>query len=154
MSGEAIREKKTQMPLALAWGIPVATWAASNDVPERTAYRWASDPEVRRAADDYRRRAIDMAVGQMSMRSPWAVEGIASLADTARSEAVRLSAYRAILSEMMKVAHHYSVEERIADIDERLRQAEAGRSASGVASNTMDQCEEKLHGAEPTGCGA
>jgi hypothetical protein len=70
------------------------------------AYRWASDPEVRRAVLAHRRGAVDIALDLMSVRFTWAVQEIANLADKARSEALRLAAYRAILSEIRKPLEH------------------------------------------------
>jgi hypothetical protein len=42
---------------AIAEGTAVAKWASSNEVPERTAYRSAAEPEVRSEIESIRRRA-------------------------------------------------------------------------------------------------
>ena len=39
---------------------------AKNDVPDRTAYRWATEPKVRAKIKAYRRRALDRAVGRLA----------------------------------------------------------------------------------------
>ena len=52
----------------------------------------------------YRRRALDRAVGLMSSGRRWAVEQIVNLGENAASEAVRLAALRAILSDMIAVS--------------------------------------------------
>ena len=53
--------------------------AQQNRVPRRTAQRWASEPDVRRQVEDWRRRILDRALGYMAGRSMWAVKGIAKL---------------------------------------------------------------------------
>ena len=92
MSGEHRQSKKTHLALALAQGRSVTTWACANDVPRRTAYRWASEPAVRAAVESYRRRVIDRAVGRLAKHATWAADTIAKLAKDAQSESVRLSA--------------------------------------------------------------
>ncbi len=47
--------------------------------------------------ESIRRNALDRAVGGMSQRVAWATEQIATLAETAKSQAVRLAALRSIL---------------------------------------------------------
>jgi len=41
-------------------------WARKNDVPDRTAYRWSTEPKVRAKIKAYRRRALDRAVGRLA----------------------------------------------------------------------------------------
>jgi hypothetical protein len=43
MTGESISSQKMLLAAAIAEGTAVAKWASSNDVPERTAYRWAAE---------------------------------------------------------------------------------------------------------------
>jgi hypothetical protein len=90
-------------------------------VSERTAQRWAAEPEVRAEVELCRRGALDQAVGRMSKRVAWATEQIAQLAEHARSESVRLAALRSILSDMMAVCDFAGLEERIARLEEQDR---------------------------------
>ena len=41
-------------------------WSRKNDVPDRTAYRWSTEPKVRAKIKPYRRRALDRAVGRLA----------------------------------------------------------------------------------------
>ena len=118
--------KKTQLAVAVAQGISVAAWARTNEVPRATAYRWAIEPEVRRAVEACRRRIVDQAVGKMTKKSNWAVDRIVKLADIAESESVRLRALRSILSEMMAVSKYSGLESRMVEIEEELREQRAG----------------------------
>ena len=92
MTGESANSQKMLLAAALAGGTSVAKWASSNEVPERTAYRWAAEPEVRSEIESIRRRALDEAIGRLAKRATWAVDGIVGLGENAASESVRLSA--------------------------------------------------------------
>ena len=55
MPEEVCLDKKTSLALAIARGQSIAAWAKNNEVPWRTAFRWASDPKVRREVEAARR---------------------------------------------------------------------------------------------------
>src|SRR5260370_17683896 len=101
MSGEQRKTRVSELATTIAEGNSVAEWARANKVPERTAYRWARDPRVRAEVESRRRRAVDEAIGRMAQRVTWATSGIATLAEHAKSESVRLAPLRSILSDMM-----------------------------------------------------
>jgi hypothetical protein len=67
-------------------------WARKNDVPDRTSYRWATEPKVRAKIKSYHRRALGRAIGRLATRVTWASDGIAKLAENAESESVELAA--------------------------------------------------------------
>jgi hypothetical protein len=122
MSGLRRESKKGDLALALAQGHTVSAWARAHQVPKRTAYRWAADPKVRRAVEAIRRRALERAVGVMTTRATWAAKKIYNLGKTAGSESVKLSAPRAILSDMMSVSQFSTLEGRAAEVEENLRE--------------------------------
>ena len=112
--------KKSNLALALSQGTSVASWARENKVAMRTAYRWASQPKVRAAVNAYRTMAVDQAVGLMSKTVTRAARGIINLADDAKSESVKLTALRAILSDMMAISNYAGLERRMAQIEEQI----------------------------------
>jgi len=120
MTQELPPKKKTRLALAIAQGMSVTSWARTNEVPKRTAFRWASEPMVRAAVESCRRRAVDQAIGRLARRATWAADQIAKLGKNAVSESVRLAALRAILSDMMAVSEFSGIEERITQIEEQL----------------------------------
>jgi hypothetical protein len=127
MAGEAHEHKKRLIVPALANGSSVAAFMRANDVPRRSAYRWAHDPKVRVAVERFRRLALDRAIGQMSRRATWAVNGIVKLAESADTDSVRLKAYRAIFADMMSVSKYSGLETRMAVMEEKLgKRAAAG----------------------------
>jgi hypothetical protein len=63
---ENSESRKSQLALAIAQGASIAVWSRKNDVPDRTAYRWATESKVRARINAYRRRARDRAVGRLA----------------------------------------------------------------------------------------
>jgi hypothetical protein len=117
------RSRKRQMidlVIAIAEGTPVADWAAKNNVPRRTAFRWAKASAVRTKVEELRREILDQAVGRMTSSVTWATQGIFDLARNASSESVRLSALRTVTSDMMAISKFGGLEDRMTKIEERL----------------------------------
>ena len=65
-SAENSESRKSHLALVIAQGKSIAVWARKNDVPDRTAYRWTTEPKVRAKIKSYRRRALDRADGQLA----------------------------------------------------------------------------------------
>ena len=120
MTGESTNSQKMLLAVAIAEGTSVATWASSNGVPDRTAYRWAAEPEVRSETESIRRRALDAAIGRLAKRATWAVDGIVELGENAASESVRLSALRAVMSDFIAVSNFAGLEVRVAELEEQF----------------------------------
>ena len=59
MTGESATSQIMLLAASIAESTAVAKWASSNDVPERTVYRWAAKPDVRSEIESIRRRAPD-----------------------------------------------------------------------------------------------
>jgi hypothetical protein len=91
-----------------------------NEVPRRTAFRWASQPKVRREVEATRRRALGRAIGRLASFALKAADGITTLAKEAESESVQLRAWRAILADQMAVSKFSDLEYRMAEIEEQL----------------------------------
>jgi hypothetical protein len=119
MTGESANSQKMLLATAIAEGTGVEKWASSNEVSERTAYRWAAEPEVRAEVEWIRRRALDDAIGRMAKRATWAVDGIVVLGEHAASESVRLSALRAVMADFITVSKSAGIELRVAALEER-----------------------------------
>ncbi len=119
MTGESTNSQKMLLATAIAEGISVAKWALSNGVPERTAYHWAAQREVRAEVESIRSRALDEAIGRMANRATWAVNGIVNLGENANSESVRLSALRAVMSDFIAVSKYAGLEGRVAALEEQ-----------------------------------
>jgi hypothetical protein len=121
MSDTVVTATKTELALALANGVTVASWARKNNVPKSTAYDWANDAEMRRMVEACRRRIMDRAIGRMTKRSTRAADVIAEVAENSTSDSVRLRAARAILSDTMAATRFWSLEVRMHEFEEKLR---------------------------------
>ena len=115
---EVRQSKKARLALAIARGEPISAWARQNEVPQRSAYRWAREPKVTRAVEACRRRYLGQAIGRMARLAAKAADKIAKLAEGAASEAVQLQASRAILADQMAIAKFSSLEQRIVELEE------------------------------------
>jgi hypothetical protein len=120
MPEEVCLDKKTSLALAIARGQSIDAWAKKNEVPRSTAFRWASEPNVRREVEATRRRALGRAIGRLSSVALKAADGILTLAKGAESESVQLRACRAILADQMAVAKFSDLEFRMVEIEEQL----------------------------------
>jgi hypothetical protein len=118
------QHQKSSLAIAVAKGTAVASWAKDNRVPRRTAFRWAKDRKVRAKIETCRRRALDRAIGHLSHKVNWAAHGITTLAATAASESVRLSAYRTVFSNMMAASEFAELKDRITELEELLDERE------------------------------
>jgi hypothetical protein len=112
--------KKSELTLAIAKGTPVTTWANKNNVPRRTAFRWAREPKVRAAVEIYRRRVLDRAVGRMTVGVTFAIKGIFELAKSASSESVKLADLRAVVSDMMAVSKFGGLEDSLTQVEGKI----------------------------------
>ena len=120
MSEEVGLPKKTSLVVAIARGQSITVWAKKNDVPRSTAFRWASEPEVRREVEATRRRALGRALGRLSGAALKAADRMITLTKEAESESVQLRACRAVLGEQIAVAKFSDLEYRMTEIEEQL----------------------------------
>jgi hypothetical protein len=120
MEKEVRRHKKINLAVAIAEGESIGAWAQHNEVPKRTAFRWARDPKVRREVEACRRRALNQAIGRLTGMAMNAVEGIVALAKEADPESVQLLAWRAILADQIAVSKFSDLEYRMTEIEEQL----------------------------------
>jgi hypothetical protein len=110
--------KNTKIHLALARGYSAAKWARANAVPKNTAYRWAREPEVRKAIQAHRRRLIDEAVGTLTKNTSKAADVLIRLAREGDSHSIQLKAARAVYSDMIALSKYSDLEERLTEVEE------------------------------------
>ncbi len=103
-------------------------WASKNQVPRRTAFRWAREPKVRAAIEKCRRQTLDRAVGRLTHGVTSVTKGILELSQSASSESVKLAAMRAVLSDMMAVSKFGGLEDRVTQVEEKVN-ARIGHSS-------------------------
>jgi hypothetical protein len=89
-------------------------------VPKNTAFRWARDPQVRKVVEDFRRRAIDEAVGQMTYQFKDAARVIHRTCNDADSPVLRFRAARAIISDMITMSKYSGLEARLLEVEQMV----------------------------------
>jgi len=119
---ELPRGDKTELAIVIARGHCVRKWARSNGVPERTAYRRASEPEVRRMVEICRRRTLDRAIGRVNRRTTWVTDRIALIAKEADSQSLQFRALPSIISDVMAVSKFSNIEHRLTELEEDFRE--------------------------------
>ena len=130
MTKQLRQKMKTQLALAIAQGRSVALWARDNQVPRRTAYRWASQPDLRATVESCRRRARDRALGRMAMQARRASDQTAKVAAAAESESVKLRALRSILADVISVSKFSDLRRRMAAIEQEIHERTDNASLS------------------------
>jgi hypothetical protein len=114
------RARQGSLALAIAAGRTVAAWAQDNQVPRRTAYRWARSREVLQLVQQIRRRAIDRAIGTLARHATAAAEEIGRISTKGETDAIKLAASRAVLADLMTVSNYATLEARVAALEDRV----------------------------------
>jgi hypothetical protein len=125
---EQTQSKKSKLAYVIARGGCVAAWASKNDVSRRTAFYWAKELKVCQEVEEIRRRSFNQALGRMNSRARKAADGILNLAESSESDAVRLRAWRSILTDQMEIA-------RFSTLDLRMRWLEDSAMAQKGKAN-------------------
>jgi hypothetical protein len=105
--------QKDALALAVARGRTPTAAARALGVAERTARRWASDPEFRRLVLSLHNQILARAAGRLAMLSTKAVRTLGTLLDS-QDEEVRYKAARAILADAVAVMEPVRANERAA----------------------------------------
>ena len=109
----------------LAAGLSQVDAATRAGVSTRTVARRLADPAFRRRVQELRAEMLARTSGLLADSGAEAVEALRELLK-GESPQARLGAARAILENLIRVRDATEVEERLAAIEERLAQAEAG----------------------------
>jgi hypothetical protein len=123
MSEELPENTKIHLAPALAQGYSAAKWARVHSVPKNTAYRWAREPEVRKAIQAHRRRLIDEAVGKMTKNTSKVADVLIRLAREGDSHSIQLRAARAVYSDLIALSKYSDLEERMTELEEKRNPA-------------------------------
>ena len=103
---------------ALAVGDSAAAWAEGNDVPRRTAYRWAAEAGLKARVRGLRQDPVTDAVGRLAAAATSAVDTLRGLLAESQPATVRLGAARAILTALIDVQTHAELADRVTHLEE------------------------------------
>ena len=85
------KDKIESLAKALAVGDSVAAWAEGNDVPRRTAFRWAAEAGLKARVRGLRQGLVTDAVGKLAEAATAAVETLRGLLAAGQPATVRLA---------------------------------------------------------------
>ena len=111
------KDKIESLAKALAVGDSVAAWAEGNDVPRRTAFRWAAEAGLKARVRGLRQGLVTDAVGKLAEAATAAVETLRGLLAAGQPATVRLGAARAILSALIDVQAHAELADRVTRLE-------------------------------------
>jgi hypothetical protein len=117
------RRRQTRSgPLALwvAAGGQISTWCHDHGIPRGTAYDWSKRAEFRRMVEDYRRRAVDRAIGKMARQLIKAVEMIVHLIEQGQKDSIKLAAARILIDKLLDVQCHAELKAELRQLNDRL----------------------------------
>jgi hypothetical protein len=129
MSEERRQVRKAGLAFALAQGSSLAAWRRGHNVPPRTAYRWSSDPKVTAAVHRIRRAFLEQAAGMLGKNATAAASGMIKLGQDAKSETVKLRAFRALFSDVITLTEFAVLEGRVAEVEEQIRERDRKHAA-------------------------
>ena len=117
------------LAVAIAEGTCHRQMGANNDVPERTAYRWATEPEVRAEVASIRRRALDR-----GRRPDGRSCHLGRRPDPRARRDRRLRVGPAVgaaglMSDMMAVSKFAGLEDRMTELEEQVHDASTGNAS-------------------------
>src|SRR5262249_42594797 len=92
-----------QLAVSVAEGRSVVTWCQKHGVATRTAYHWYKAERFQRLVAEYRRRAVDRAIGKMGRKLGKAVGKIVRLVEKGQDGKVKLAAAKTLIDRLLEV---------------------------------------------------
>jgi hypothetical protein len=119
--------RKSQLALWVAAGGKVADWCKANGVARTTGYKWYAQPGFREMVGEYRRRAVDRAIGKMAKGLGKAVAKIVELIEKGQTDVVKLAAAKALVDRLIDVQNHAELQADLRRLREQLGAEERER---------------------------
>jgi hypothetical protein len=116
------QRKKADQPLllALACGASVESAARQCRLSERTVYRRLADASFRRELAKMRAEMVQRSAGMLTAAALESVKTLITLQGTTSPPGIRLGAAKAVLEIGVKIRESADLEERVAELEERL----------------------------------
>lgn len=111
---------------AVAAGSTIKAWAEKHGQKYATVRHWARTPEFKAAVAEIRADMMDRYVGKVSAAMDALADGIVELAKNSQSDAVRVSAIRGCVADLIQVIGLAEVKAAIAETNARMDRLEKG----------------------------
>lgn len=113
--------KKDAFALAMASGAGIKAAAGVVGMPARTCYTWAREDEVRARVAEIRADLTTQAIGKLTATAAEAAEILATIMRDENTPAqTRVTAARAILSDLLALESHAELKAKIEALEERV----------------------------------
>jgi hypothetical protein len=119
------------LALVSACGHSVRSWARRHGVDGEEAYQWSLQNEFRTRVELTRLRVADRMVGRLIRGARLAIKQLVHLCTRGKSEAIRLSASRALLTHWVPISNHFFVKGELRFIKQGLDDME-NKQATGL----------------------
>ena len=135
MSDNVIQNEPLEYPLqgvgglvvGMASGLTIRSASKRAGITERTAGRWLAVPGFRQRVQEARAGLVERALGKLARDSTKAADTLRKLLD-AGSDSIKLGAARALLELGNKLRESVALEERLALLEQALRDTKTGGS--------------------------
>ena len=117
------RKADDALVLALACGLSAEQAAKQSGVSPATVYRRLQDPAFRQRAEELRHEVLTRAAAMLTAAGVESVRTLADLLKPACAPAVRLNAARSILDLGVKLRSLVELEDRLLDLEHRVKQS-------------------------------
>jgi hypothetical protein len=122
------KTQKDDLAQHVATGGTVPTWCQEHAVPITTAYGWHRTASFQLLVEEYRRRAVDRALGTTSANLLKAVNKIVDLIDKEPAGNLQLAAARTLLEQHVHLESHTQFKTQLENLNQRLAQEEKRRA--------------------------
>jgi hypothetical protein len=113
-----------RLALAIATGSTATKWAREQGLEPRTVRNWARLPECKQAVERHRQQIVDRVIGTLARHALKSIRQIAKLAETAETDAIKLSAARTITDKLIELSTHAATMKAMSDLESRIANLE------------------------------
>ena len=137
MAGPLPKSRHRDLALFVAAGGKVSTWCKTENVAKGTAYGWYRSGAFKQLVAEFRRRAVDRAIGKMAKNLGKAVGKIVKLIEEGESQSIQLSAAKSLIDKLVFIQDHTEVQDELRRLDERIATQEERRAGGGGGSRKI-----------------
>jgi hypothetical protein len=108
------------LALGIACGQSVRSWAKRHAVDCEATYEWSIQKECRELVELTRLRVADRMVGKLIRGVRLAIDQLVKMCTRSKSEAIRLSACRVLLTHWVPISRHFTVKGKMRLLEETI----------------------------------
>jgi hypothetical protein len=118
--------------LAIATGGTVKAWSEANGIPYTTAQKWHNTDEFRSRVQEVRLKLLDTGIGIMVEGVADAARKMVELSQGADTDAVKLSACRGLLDDIIKISGYAQLKTELTELREQVARLVETQANAGI----------------------